>query len=76
MQLSQANDVLFLLMTDRTKRHLREAALATLKVRADLESGAMTPEQAKLKLSDLMGMDAQARALLRQKLREASESEA
>jgi hypothetical protein len=57
-------------VTDRGKMDLLPQIFATLQVRADLEAGTLHPNQAKLRLSDLMGVNAEARARLRKRLAE------
>ena len=71
-RLSDLNDTLYLMVTDRAKLDLLPQIFATLQVRADLEAGTLQPNQAKLRLSDLMGINAAARARLRQRLAEES----
>jgi hypothetical protein len=69
-RLSDLNDTLYLMVTDRGKMDLLPQIFATLQVRADLEAGTLHPNQAKLRLSDLMGVNAEARARLRKRLAE------
>jgi len=69
-RLSDMNDTLYLMVTDRTKVNLLPQIFATLQVRADLEAGILQPNQAKLRLSDLMGVNAAARARLRERMAE------
>jgi hypothetical protein len=67
-KLATVNETLFAFCTSRERIGMRDKFIDTLLVRARLEAGEITPNQAKLLLSELMGMDAQARARLKEAL--------
>lgn len=64
-KLASLNETLFAFCTCRDRVDMREKFIETLLIRARLEAGELTPERAKIQLSNLMGMDASARARLR-----------
>lgn len=67
-KLAGINETLYAFCTSRERVQMREKFISTMLVRARLESGDITPNQAKLLLSDLMGMDVSARARLKDAL--------
>ena len=71
-KLAEMNETLYALCTSRDHVSMRDKFVATLLVRAQLEAGEISSEEAKIKLSDLMGVDHAARSRLRMALEKES----